>query len=348
MVDHVLARNFAANLRMQVAHGVDRAEVEVFAEDEGSRDFFQRGAPLLLQVVAFVHHARLDPRIAFPLSSLRDEVVFKRDDRADERPRIAVRAQAHVHAKNLAVAGDVAQRGDQTLAEAREEVVGLDLATAGGFAVFRVNEDVVDVGRDVELAPAKLAHADHQQALRTSLGVQRLAELRGELAMQEVERDVGRYIGTLRHGFDDLGEGGLATDIAHDEGGHDALAQTAQHALEALFVDRCFGQEKLVHQPAVQAMVAKILEPEDNVRASFKQLAQVAAVGQGLLPFRRKQIFGSISHCLVLLPRWVGQGECRNGLSLPFKGRVGVGMGGRRHLGCVVVNAAPSPSQPPP
>jgi hypothetical protein len=35
VIGHVLARDFAANLGMQVAHGVDRAEVEILAEDKG-------------------------------------------------------------------------------------------------------------------------------------------------------------------------------------------------------------------------------------------------------------------------------------------------------------------------
>jgi hypothetical protein len=36
VVGHVLARHFAANLRVQVAHGVDGAEVEILAENEGA------------------------------------------------------------------------------------------------------------------------------------------------------------------------------------------------------------------------------------------------------------------------------------------------------------------------
>ena len=164
VVGHVLARDLAADLRVQVAHRVDRTKVEVLAEDKRARDAFELGVPLGLQIGTRVHDACLDPRVAFPLAALRDQVVFERGDRADERPRVAVRPQAHVDAENLAVTGDFAQRCDQALAEAREEVVGLDLAPAVGgssrIAVFRVDEDVIDVGRYVEFAPAEFAHAD--------------------------------------------------------------------------------------------------------------------------------------------------------------------------------------------
>jgi hypothetical protein len=37
---------------------------------------------------------------------------------------------------------------------------------SGGVAVFRVDEDQVDVGRDVQLAAALLAHRQHHQLLR--------------------------------------------------------------------------------------------------------------------------------------------------------------------------------------
>ena len=85
VVGHVLARNFAADLRVQVAHGVDRAKIEVLAKDEGARNGFQGNRPVRLQIVAVVHYARLDPGVAFPFTALRDEVVFQREERAGER-----------------------------------------------------------------------------------------------------------------------------------------------------------------------------------------------------------------------------------------------------------------------
>ena len=74
----VPARHLAPNLCMQVAHGVDRAEVEVFAVDEGAHDVLQRRIPFRLQIVALVHHACPDPGVSFPLPALCDEIVLQR------------------------------------------------------------------------------------------------------------------------------------------------------------------------------------------------------------------------------------------------------------------------------
>ena len=78
VVDHILARHLATDLGMQVAHCIDCAEVEIFPEDERARDFFERGHPFRLQVVAFVHYPCLDPGVALPLPPLRNEIVFQR------------------------------------------------------------------------------------------------------------------------------------------------------------------------------------------------------------------------------------------------------------------------------
>ena len=49
VVGHVLARHLAANLRVQVAHRVDGAEIEVLAEDEGAGDLLHCRHPGRLQ-----------------------------------------------------------------------------------------------------------------------------------------------------------------------------------------------------------------------------------------------------------------------------------------------------------
>ena len=47
MLGHLFARHFAADLRVQSAHGIDRAEVEILAEDEGAAGVLQRAHPFL-------------------------------------------------------------------------------------------------------------------------------------------------------------------------------------------------------------------------------------------------------------------------------------------------------------
>jgi hypothetical protein len=51
---HVLLRHFLANLRVQIAHRVDRAEVEVFAENKGAAHGLQLVKPLTRQGAALI------------------------------------------------------------------------------------------------------------------------------------------------------------------------------------------------------------------------------------------------------------------------------------------------------
>ena len=287
VVGHVLARHLAADLRMQVAHRVDGAEIEVLAEDEGAGDLLHQPDPLGLQVVALVHDARLDPGVAFPFAALRDEVVFQRIERADQRPGVAVRPQAHVDAEDLAVGREFAEGIDQALAEAVEEVVVVDrrpATIAGRLAFLGVDEDVVHIGRDVQFASAELAHADHHQPLRPAVAVERLAELGRELAVDEIERDVGGDIGQRRHRLDHLGERRHVAEVTHDQGGHDALAQRAQGDFQRFVVSGCRGRDEGVHRGAVDRCRGVAGEPFRDRRARSQQLAQKLAVGKGGLP----------------------------------------------------------------
>ena len=210
VVDHVLARHFATNLRVQVAHGVNCAEIEIFAENEGAGNPPQRGHPVAQRsavgIRAGVHDPRFDPGVAFPLAALGDEIVFQRVERADQRAGIAIRAQPHIDPENLAIGGQVAERTDHPLAESGKEIVVFDTFLAVGVAFFRVHKNVINVGRNIQFASTQLAHADDQQALRQPGFVERFAIRGNELAVVIVEREVGGDIGEQGHALHDLGQ----------------------------------------------------------------------------------------------------------------------------------------------
>ena len=60
--------------RMQSAHGIDRAEIQVLAEHEGPDDGGKFGQPCRLPRI---QRARLDPGVPLPLPALGDEIVFE-------------------------------------------------------------------------------------------------------------------------------------------------------------------------------------------------------------------------------------------------------------------------------
>ena len=148
----------------------------------------------------------------------------------------------------------------------------------------------------------KAIFADDEHALRSPRLVERLAELFDELAMQEVERVVGREIGELGHRLDDFGERHSAGDVAHDQGGHDALAKPAQAAFQAVLVGRGFVPEKLLHERQVQIALRLLAQPVGDFGSGFYELAQVTAMRQCRRPFGRNRGsvgFWRVGHVLV-------------------------------------------------
>ena len=117
--------------------------------------------------------------------------------------------------------------------------------------------------------------------------VERLAELRGELTVQKVERVVGREVGKLRHRFDDAGERNRAADVAQDERRHDALAKPAQTAFQTVLVSRGIALEKLLHKRQVQIALGLLTQPVGDFGSGFYELAQVTAMLQCRCPFGR-------------------------------------------------------------
>ncbi len=65
--------------------------------------------------------------------------------------------------------GDIMQRADDALSQPVEELAIGDGPGTGRFAFVGVDEDEVDVRRDVELAATQLAHADGDELLRQSV-----------------------------------------------------------------------------------------------------------------------------------------------------------------------------------
>jgi len=179
-------------------------------------------------------HAALDPGVALPFAALHDEVLLQHAQAAGERPGIAVRAQAHVDAEDVTVLGDIGQRIDQAPAQLRKVlVVGQRAWAALRVALVVVEEDQVDVGRDVQLAPTELAHADHHQFLHLARGLpDRLAMQRAQLLADHGNGGAHGKLGQVRHRARHLVERGGAGQVALDQRAEHLVAQQAQGALE--------------------------------------------------------------------------------------------------------------------
>ena len=224
-----------ADLRMQRANGGDHAVIEIATKHKRARHAIQ-----LLDHAGCMRTGRvsddatLDPGVALPLPALHDEVLLQHAQTARQRPRIAIRAKTHVDAEDVAVLRHIGQRVDQPPAELREVfMIGERARAALGVAIVVVEEDQIDVGRDVQLAPAQLAHAHHQQFLHLAGGLtDRLAVQRGQFLSDYRKGRAHSKLGQVRHRARHLVERCGAGQIALNQCAEDFIAQQAQGALE--------------------------------------------------------------------------------------------------------------------
>jgi hypothetical protein len=112
-------------------------------------------------------------------------------------------------------------------------MIGERARAALRVAVIVVEKDQVDVGRDVQLAPAQLAHADHHQFLHLAGGLpDRLAVQRAQFLADHGNGRAHGKLGQVGHRSRDLIERRDAGQIALNQCTEDFIAQQAQGALE--------------------------------------------------------------------------------------------------------------------
>ncbi len=110
---------------------------------------------------------RLQPGITLPRAPLRHQVLLECGERGGQRSAVAIGAQPHVDAKHVAVCRRRARSPRSRRRPSRSKNSRLEMdCGAVGLAFLGIDEDEVDVRRDVELAAAELAHRDDDQLLR--------------------------------------------------------------------------------------------------------------------------------------------------------------------------------------
>ncbi len=220
-----LSHHLGTDLRMHGPDRIDRAEIQIAAVDERPHDRFQRRDVVRLAG----HGACLDPGIPFPFAALDDEVLLEHVETGCERPGSAVRPQGHVDPEAEAIRRDLCKAGDEALAQPSEELMirkrFLVRQHGIGVAVFRVQEDQVDVGRDIQFAPTQLAHPEHDEALRSArFGADRHAVQGFHLLLDCPQMRGDGEIGKQGHAGDDLGQVGPAIEVAPDQGRQQQVA----------------------------------------------------------------------------------------------------------------------------
>jgi hypothetical protein len=284
MVDEVAPRDLLLDQRLHLAQALEHAEVEIAAVDERPhRLAVEPGVGLGAR-----HGARLDPGIALPVPPVLQQVVLEGREAAGERPRIAEGTQPHIDTEHEAVRRDGRQQPDQRLPEPQEELLVADGRRVLRLAVTREQEHEIDVGREVELAAAELAHRHHHERHRLAVREHRLAvacagERRG---LPQRERD-----GIVREGrevLERLLQRGEAGQVAPRDAHHLAAAPAPQPRLPLGLGRRGVGRTPL--RPAGltagrtqvrQGVAAREVRPQQRIPR--EGLGDEVAAGEGVL-----------------------------------------------------------------
>ncbi len=157
------ARGFLLRARLEQPHLVHGLQVEVLAEDE-------RGKPpqgFLARREVARDRPRLEQREALPGCPVALVVELQAADGVDDGAAAALRPQIEIHAEDESAfrrhAGR-AHRGRHRFGEPGIEGEVVDGVGSLRPAVLVVDVDHVGVGREVQLLPAELAHAEHAEA----------------------------------------------------------------------------------------------------------------------------------------------------------------------------------------
>ena len=172
VVLHALALDLADDLLLEVAQRFEGAEIEVAPVDKRSQQLHQlagggHGAG---------HRPCLDHGVAFPLAPLQLVVVGHGIETGHQRPAVAVGPQPHVDPVDEAPVGNIIEGVYQLPAELQVKFLDADIRGWPAPLEVGVGEDEVDIGREVQLVRAQLAHAQHhQRGLRPPLAAAVLA-----------------------------------------------------------------------------------------------------------------------------------------------------------------------------
>ena len=164
------------------------------------------------------------------------QVVLERAKADHERAGLAERTQPQVDAVHetldvVTVASSCATRRPR-----RAKYSSCAAGVARGLAVLREEEHEVDVGREIELAAAELAHAEHQQRQALAVASSGRAVPRRELAFGpragSADADIGehRELASMCRSYRRTGE------IPPGDAGQVPASEAAQRVEELWFV----------------------------------------------------------------------------------------------------------------
>ena len=241
------SHHFPRDHLLHFPQGLEHAEVQVAAIDERPDHVVEQGGVM----IGAGDGAGLHVGISLPVPTMLLQVILDGPEARNQRPGVAERPEPHVHTENETIVGGRIQQADQRLPEPREVLLVGNALAAVGVAALRIQEHQVDVRGEVQLPPAQLAHAEHDQLELPAAGRARDAEAPRQATGRKRAGTSNRRIGQggqLEQGF---GETGTARQVAPGDADQFPAPQRPQPGHEAglVFVQADQGRGRVVHLP---------------------------------------------------------------------------------------------------
>ena len=258
---------------------LDGGEIQRLAPDERAEEPEEGGTGLGIAG----HQPRLDHGGAFPVLPEALVIGLGRHQRHGGRGRAGVGPQPEIGAEDVAVGGALVENPHQILGQGDDAFLNA-LAPAIDHLFVVVEHDQIDIAGIVQLAPAQLAHAEHDQA-GAALGVLGMGQPQGAAlglaAQQEADgetdggfRQQRQRTGHLlqRPGPSQVGHGRQQGTAALDR------AQAGHQTAEIGFLGQ-FGPQ-IVHQPVEGGIGAAVQHPPQQSRFLLQAMGEEGAVAE--------------------------------------------------------------------
>ena len=166
---------------MHVAQRFEDTVVDVAPVDERAHQVVVQVADDGLARVR-TDDARLDVGVPLPVTTVLQQVGFERREADHGRPALAERPQSRIDSEHEAVRRAFIEKRDDLAREAPEVFLGADALAAVRLSVGGIQEDQVEIRREIELPAAELAHAENHERHDAVVRVAHAAKARSQLA----------------------------------------------------------------------------------------------------------------------------------------------------------------------
>ena len=195
------------------------------------------------------------------------QVVLEGAEAQRDAAAVAERAQPQVDAVDESFDRRRRQQLHDLLTEPQEELRVVDRARAVGLAVLRVQKDEIDVGAEIQLAAAELAHRQDHQLLRLpAVHTARHAVAGDQRLIHICAGELDARIGERRKIAQRFVEVGPAGDIAPRDAHHVSLAKAAQRLHRFGFARAAHPLANVAREPVLCCSLEQL--------AASNQLAQ--------------------------------------------------------------------------